>query len=155
MSAQEFAAKINGREYRNEITRDEESDAKLGGLVIVFGASDDLMEFRGAIQDEIGAYGGGTAHLTSGGLLTSECDDENCPYFKKLKKLAVTIKAKWDESGYSWIYETVIPHATFEVLEDGEKYCRGIVFALADIAVPVEIAALKAQEKVGGQEEGK
>lgn len=131
--AQELAARINGRQYREETTKVDEQEAKAAGLVIVFGASDDLMEFRGAADDEVGAYGGSTVHFTSAGLLTNKCDEEGCPYFAKLKKTAATIEAKWDAEGYSWIYETAIPHATFEVLEDDEKYCRGIVFALADV----------------------
>lgn len=132
VTAQELAARLNGREYTKETTKADERGAKESGLVIVFGASDDLMEFRGAVYDEIGAYEGGEALITSAGLLTSACDEgEACPYFKKLMPLAATIKAKWDTDGYSWVYETAIPHATFEVVEDGEKYCRGIVFALA------------------------
>lgn len=133
MNAQELAAKINGREYRDETTSADEQAAKDNGLVIVFGASDDLMEFRGAVNDEIGAWEGATAYFTNAGLLNNECDNEDCPYHEKLKERAATIDAKWDTEGYSWVYETTIPHATFDVLEDGEKYCRGIVFALSDI----------------------
>ena len=33
----------------------------------------------------------------------------------------------------AWTYMTDIPHATFDVMDDGELYCRGIVFALADL----------------------
>ena len=44
------------------------------------------------------------------------------------------MKAVWGEEGYSWTYETAIPHATFEILEDEEKYCRGIVFDIKDLA---------------------
>ena len=91
------------------------------------------MEFRGAVNDETGAWEGATAYFTSGGLLTNECDHEDCPYFAKLKETAATVNAKWDTEGYSWVYETVIPHVVFDILEDGDKYCRGIVFALADV----------------------
>jgi hypothetical protein len=51
------------------------------------------------------------------------------------RKTARKIEAVWAEDGYSWTYRTDIPHATFEITEDGEPYCRGIVFALADLAV--------------------
>ena len=44
------------------------------------------------------------------------------------------ITAVWDTDGYSWIYQTDIPHATFEIVEDGAPYCRGIIFALADVS---------------------
>lgn len=133
MNTHELAAKISGRQYRDETTMANEHEAKLNGLVIVFGASDDLMEFRGAINDEIDAWEGATAYFTSAGLLTNECDNESCPHFKRLKERAATIHARWDTDGYSWIYETAIPHATFEILEDDEKYCLGIVFSLSDV----------------------
>jgi|SRR6185312_4046701 len=129
----EIAAQLNGSEYQLRISKDISEAAKLAGVVIVYGASDDLMEFDGAIHDEIDAYGGGTAYLTKDGLLQNECDDEDCPHFSKMKASAATIEALWDNAGYSWTYKTSIPHATFEVVEDGEKYCRGVVFNLADV----------------------
>lgn len=138
MTRDELAALLNGREYREEITKDEARAAKDAGLVVVYGASDDLMEFDGAINDEIGAWEGAAAYLNADGLLQNECPDEDCPYFEKLCEKAATIKALWcAEDGYSWTFETDIPHATFEIVEDGEPYCRGIVFALADVKVPV------------------
>ncbi len=133
MNAKELAALLTGCEYRNEITRELAAEAKKHGLVVVYGASDDLMEFEGVIRDEVGCYEGGTAYLTSDGLLTNECDDDECPSFAKLKAKAATIESEWDNDGYSWTYKTEIPHETFEVVEDGDKYCRGIVFALADV----------------------
>lgn len=134
MNRHELAATLDGRQYRDEMSRVEEILAKESGLVVVFGASDDLMEFRGAVNDEIGVYEGGVAHFTRAGLLTNECDNEDCPFFAKMKNTATTIGAKWDTEGYSWVYETTIPHSTFDILEDDEKYCRGVVFALSDAA---------------------
>jgi hypothetical protein len=112
MNAWVCAKALNNREYRAETTRAEEREAEEKGLVIVFGASDDLMEFRGAVNDEIGVYGGGVAYFTNAGLLTNDCDEENCPHFKRLLKSAVPIEAKWDIEGYSWVYKTKIPHAS-------------------------------------------
>ena len=51
MTAAKLAEQLNGIEYPASISRDLEAQAKAAGLVIVFGASDDLMEFRGAIHD--------------------------------------------------------------------------------------------------------
>lgn len=131
MNVKELAALLHGREYGSEITKAEEDQAKVSGLVVVFGASDDLMEWRGVIHDEIG--GPGTAHLTSAGLLTNDCDNYECPHFELQKKAAATIHAVFDRDGYSWVYDTEIQHATFDIMEDGETYCRGIVFALASV----------------------
>ena len=133
MSKEELAAKLNGRQYRDEMTKDEESAARAAGLVVVFGASDDLMEFRGAVDDETGAPDSDGAPFTSGGLLKSECEDSECPYFAKMLETATGVYAIWDSEGYSWTYDTTIPHATFEIMEDDTKYCRGIVFALKDV----------------------
>lgn len=133
MTPTEAAATLDGNEYLKEGTREFFAEMKKSGLVAVYGASDDNMIFNGAIHDEIGCYNGGTAHLTSDGLLTNDCEDADCPYFAKLLKLAATIDAVWDEDGYSWQYRTDIPHVTFEIKEDGDNYCKGIVFALNDV----------------------
>lgn len=133
MDAKELAALLNGREYSNEITPEESAQAKAAGLVVVYGASDDLMELAGAIHDEVGCSDGGTAYLTSTGLLTNDCESDNCPHFDKIKAKATAIEAIWADGDYSWTYKTTIHHETFEIVEGDDKYCRGIVFALADV----------------------
>lgn len=136
MNTKELAALLTGREYGQEITPAESIVAMANGLVIIYGASDDLMEFDGAISDELGCYEGDTAYLTNEGLLKNECENDECPHFEKAKAKAATIEALWcAEPGYSWTYKTDIPHETFEIVEDGEPYCRGIVFALSDVKV--------------------
>ncbi len=140
MEVNELAAILTGREYRLEISDSEEVLAKAAGLVVVFGASDDLMEFRGAISDELGAWNGTTARLSMAGLLKSweevDKEDEEAmeAYFKAKLSGFSEIEAQWDSEGYSWTFRTDIPHATFEIVEDGEPYCRGIVFKLSDTA---------------------
>ena len=123
--------------HRN-ISRDLILAAKHAGLIILCGASDDLMEFYGAQRDEIGCNDGGTAYVDAQGVLpdldTLEEDEEIAEYVTR-QKAARAIEALWcDEEGYSWTYRTEIPHATFEMIEDGGPYCRGLVFALADCA---------------------
>lgn len=133
MDAKEAAAVLNGNEYRNEGSKELFAAMKSAGLVAVFGASDDLMEFRGAIYDEVGCYGGGTAYVTSTCLNTPSCDNDACPHEKALRASAQTIDAIFGEYGLTFTYDTEIPHETFVINEDGEPYCRGIVFALADV----------------------
>lgn len=134
MDTKTLAAQLNGRSYCHEITKEEEAIAKAAGLVVAFGASDDLLELRGAICDELGAYDGQTVHLTKEGLLENECG-KDCPHFERLKAAAVPLEIAWHDGGASpcWTFNTTIPHETFEIFEDGELYCRGIVFALADV----------------------
>lgn len=123
-----WAKLLTGREIGNEISKKEETQAKKDGVVIVFGASDDLIEFRGAIYDEADRYGGGEVFVDSKGLLPDE-DDE---YFTRKKK-AKKIEAVWGGKKADWTYKTKIPNSTFKILEDGNIYCIGIVFELKDL----------------------
>jgi hypothetical protein len=140
MKKEDLAATLNGVQYpaHRSITGHIIEQAKAGGLVIVYGASDDLMEFAGAIRDEVGCYEGGEALVDAKGVLDrdqiDDDDDEAIADYVTRKKAGRTIEALWcAEDGISWTYKTDIPHATFEVHEGDEIYCRGIVFALADL----------------------
>ena len=138
MNLKEFAEILDGREYREEITKKEEAVAKENNFVVAFGASDDLLEFRGAVRDEIGAWKGGTAYFNKKGLLENKCEYDDCPYFEKEKEKSVKVNSVWDPDELhcaSWLVEIEIPHETFDIFEDGEIYCRGIVFSLDDIPV--------------------
>lgn len=140
MTKEELAAKLNGRECDTKVSKEEYQEAIFDKLVIVYGASDDLMEFEGAIYDELGAYNGTTAMVDTQGLQTTfeQLQSDNAgeseyeDYFNR-KGCGREIKAVWDHDGYSWVIETEIPHATFEIMEDGVKYCKGIVFSMNDI----------------------
>lgn len=136
MTAKELAARLNGREYRSEMTLEEMSIANESGLVVVFGASDDLMEFHGAIDGEVSCYEGGKAYVSANGLWQDDygCGgDQRCEFLERAREAFIPIYALWGVEGYSWIYDTEIPHEKFEIFEDGEKSCRGIVFRLADL----------------------
>ena len=127
----EWAKRLNGREYGNELTSDEEKQLKEQGLVVVFGASDDLCEFRGAITDETNCYEGGTIDVHKSGLWNFGCDSvDSCPYAREARKRCKTITAKWCDplSLFTWSYETDIPHEEFQIMADGESYCKGIIF---------------------------
>jgi hypothetical protein len=135
MNIQEVASRLDGVQYGEEskiLTGDYRRELRKEGIVVVYGYSDDLAQFEGAISDEFGAY---EHYFTSKGLLRNECDNDDCPYFKKLLQEArYYIKPVWCESdAYCWTYDTNIPHATFDVMECEDKYCRGIVFKLGDL----------------------
>lgn len=137
MTKEKFAALLNGREIGNEISSEESELAKAHGLVVIYGASDDLTEFTGAIHDEYGAYDSTTHKLDRKGVLpdrdTIDDDEELKDFFKREPK-AATIDALWCKEGdYSWTFKTKIPHATFEIVEDGKPYCRGIVIKLESL----------------------
>ena len=129
MTKKELAEKLNGTEYAGYriFSREIVQQAKESGLVIVYGASDDLMEFEGAFEDEGGCFCGGTVYFDRNGV---SMDDTERDY---------SITAKWcngeDEEGNpaTWSYETDIPHETFKIWEDGELFCIGLVFSIEDI----------------------
>ena len=134
ITKEQLAARIDGRMIGNETTKDDERDAEAAGLVIVFGASDDTIEFFGALDDELGAPG--EIPITTAGLLLNRCDDEDCPYFTALANAAPKIEALWGEPDQpTWTYRVPFPHATFDIMDDDDLgvYCRGFVFALADV----------------------
>ena len=133
MNEKEITAVLDGMEYGADLPAAIVLDAKRNGIVIVFGASDDLMEFRGAIEGEVVCYGGGIAYLDKNGLVRDKCDNREVILRTK------AIRAIWDSEGYSWIFKMDIPYETFEILEKvsslrtWNRYCRGIVFSLGDL----------------------
>lgn len=138
MTAQELATKLDNSEYPLRISKQLSADVLSSGLLIVYGASDDLIEFDGSWRDEAGCNDGGTITIDRNGIIPdfSEIEHEvgECEKWLRRSKSSATIEALWcKEEGYSWTYKTDIPHVTFNVVEDGEMYCRGMVIALSDL----------------------
>lgn len=125
---QEFAKRLSG-EYYDFTVMGAEEEAKKKGIVIVYGASDDLCELRGAIYDEFDCYNGGTAYITQDGEITKDKKDSTCR----------RITAFWcsNDDGWYWTYDVDFPHEVFELYDHGEKYCRGLVFYLKDIRTEI------------------
>jgi hypothetical protein len=137
---------MNGRSYLNEMNKQEELIAEESGLIVIFGASDDLIEFRGAIYDEIDAYDGTDFIIATPGTEISV--DENEETYRKAKELeAVSIEersstkknrfsALWspEELECSWLIKTDLPHVSFNIMEDGELYCRGLIIEVAALS---------------------
>ena len=130
MTKEELAAMLDGRQYFNETTPEIEEIARENNLLIVYGQSDDLCEFRGAISDEFGCFNGGIV------------------YCSELPKLIV---AEWDppKDDCSWTYKTDMPYSEFKIYDDNELYCIGIVIDLnearseSDIIPSPELVAEK------------
>lgn len=142
MKKQALAALLNGRRYGEEITLEEARQARDSRLVVVFGYSDDLVEFRGAIFNERSAPG--EAYIEPGRLLPEHERDCQCEYcgYERAKRLALPVLSIWSKEGYSWWIElgdtkelsaTGIEVSPFDIMEDGETYCRGIVIDLNDV----------------------
>jgi hypothetical protein len=104
------AKKLHGRQYRDETTKEIEEYCKLNNIVILFGASDDLAEFRGAVTDEVYCFDGGYI-----------VDD---PFI-----VAVWLPGE-SNSNQSWCYKlpSNLLNARFDIFEDETIYCTGVVF---------------------------
>lgn len=137
MITTEAAAALDGNQYGNEGSKELFAKMKASGLVAVFGGSDDLVELRGAIYDEVSAYNGTTFYVSSRGIVENKCDEgDSCPNWRQT---GVPIEAIWcpngeGNDGPSWAYKTAIPHAEFKIMGDGEVYCIGIVFRADQIS---------------------
>lgn len=143
MNPKQLAAALNGIDYREcaSIGRGSSliKSAKAAGLVVAYGYSDDLIEFEGAITDEVGAPC--TVLFDERGILpcweSIKDDEEECAAYFERKKSARSIHAIWHDDDpsatYAWTLETTVPHETFSIIEDDEGFSLGIVFSLADL----------------------
>lgn len=125
ITIKEMAEKLNGCKYEDIAVRHTDSiselfnQAKTAGLVIVFCASDDLIEFEGAIYDEAGVFDGCDIYINKDGVNCGDFhDNDRC------------IKVKWVGS---WWYSTNIPNEKFEIYDDGIEYCEGMVFSIDEL----------------------
>lgn len=131
ITLKEYAELLNKRQYAYpQFTKEELQIAKDNGFVIVCGASDDLMEFYGAIDDEEGCYDGGSVWFNKDRVVDAPgTTGDRC------------IEALWCDEGardendevITWSYKTEIPHETFMIYEEEEPYCEAIVFRIIDI----------------------
>ena len=120
MNAKEWAEKLNNIEYPADEIWDMRKQFEEDGVVVVYGASDDLIEFEGAIQDEGDCYNDKVFYLNKEGLTTS--------YSKNYVKVTHP-----HDGTAQFEYETNISCEWFNVVEDGELYCKGFVFNINDL----------------------
>jgi hypothetical protein len=144
MTVKKWAEKISGFEYPADELDNLNKEMAADGIIIAFGVSDDLLEFRGVIYAEVGAWEGTEALISSRGKGTAFVFDEeengdSAEFNRKEIAAMQKIKAIWsptDDDGKvfaSWLIETEIPHETFDIMEDGELFCRGVVFHVDDV----------------------
>jgi hypothetical protein len=136
ITAQEFADMLHGREYGSEISKGEEELAKLTGLLVVYGYSDDNIELRGVIDEELPAFDGLEFSVGKYGVVkkwedVDYDDEEACRlHFENEDSGTIDISAGWDMDGYSWVIaadcgDSFIGY--FDIMEDGDTFCRGTV----------------------------
>lgn len=119
-----WATELNNRNERNVVPAALEA---VKGLVVVYAASDDLVEIEGAMTQEIGAFNGVklTASKTQGFFETAADESD--------------IEFRWcdDNSGDSvcpWSVICNLPHRKFDILDDeGYVASVGVVLHIDDI----------------------
>lgn len=128
LTRDEAAARINGREYLQEITKGLAAEMKASGLVAIFGSSDDLLEFAGAISEEVGAYSGALVHISPKGNVIP--DDSDIPESVG----SIWVEATRSPNGIeaSWLITSEAAGSPFDIMEDGELFCRGLVIDLGE-----------------------
>jgi hypothetical protein len=141
MTVKEWAGKLNGIEYpADELDRFSKEMAE-DGIIAAYGASDDLLEFCGVINDEVGAWDGTTVKIAAGedGELKIFNEEENreTAEFNKMQiacmKKIVAIWCPHDEHNKAWASwhitaPDIEPFYYFDIMEDGELFCRGLLF---------------------------
>lgn len=141
MTAADLALILDGREIGEEVDETDAAAAKAAGLIIVYGASDDLAEIDGLFDDEVGVGGEEDSFLVDAdGVIPAGRDErwsdaEMSRYFVRkyaAPEKVVTVTAEWCPPGddTSWRFSASVPFSSFKIFEDGELYCRGIVFAV-------------------------
>lgn len=120
----DFARKVDGIEYLEE-RKWLWAEAKEKGIVVVFGYSDDNIEFRGAVDDEIGCFDGRRVQVPG---TDRYIDAIFCGMLNGKEILKPSEYMTDDGDRITWVYRTDIPHETFMMYEDKEPYCQGIVF---------------------------
>ena len=133
---------IGDLEYGDDIPANADKLAETIGAAIIYGYSDDGVMVDGVVSDQGSAYDSNTLWLDRKGFLpinedlTLQNDEpatvDECREIVKRFDSAVKLKAIWGDTGLAWRYETEVEHCTFEIREDGEVWCRGIVFLLPE-----------------------
>jgi hypothetical protein len=143
ITKEQLAELLNGSEHRYEIAESQEEVAKRNNLLILFGESDDLLEARGVINDEFGAWEGGEWLLMKEGEVYKELQNDNT--YHKAKKICLVdeadaenarrIKLEWINARPEgvWKFTTKLAHSKFTVMEDGEPYGEGIIIDIDEI----------------------
>ncbi|MDR2599217.1 MAG: hypothetical protein LBC73_02970 [Oscillospiraceae bacterium] len=152
ITLKEFALMLNGRDCQPDLTENELLLAKKRGFVVVYGDSDDRVEFVGAIREE-GYTNPMVKDSPAGVLVLSEegkLIDEDCELYTeniRINRNVINVYY-YGETRIPWTFETKIPHEIFstydggyddELENDWDEYQRCIVFELSALSTPCHI----------------
>ena len=122
-----------GESFENSLAANRQV-MKDNGIVVVYGASDDLMEVDGFMREEFD--GEGRVFFKSGKIIGFSKEGYGYKVINEKDCDAPSISGYFCHRDYNpdgWGYDVSFPHETFEILEDGEVFCCGVVFNISDI----------------------
>jgi hypothetical protein len=130
ITPKEFAAMLHGRDCQPNLTPDELLLAEQKGFVVVYGDSDDRVEFEGAIRAEghtnplLKNAPAGVLVLSEDGRLVDEDSDLYTEYIMANRNVITVFYCCRD--GLNWAFESSIPHETFFTYDGGydEEYAN-------------------------------
>lgn len=136
VTAEEFAALIDGNQYLQETSKEQSQLAFGSGLMVIYGYSDDGLCVDGVGAEQYGAWEGGEFKFCKDG--TCFCDGWE-HHEEALKRgympptPCLTVNAEWCPSDFegSWRISPDCPHATFKIMEDDDLFCVGAVIDMA------------------------
>jgi len=139
LTAEQFARLLDGRECGEEISKEEEAIAAESRLFVFFGDSDDGLKVLGILCDFFSAIGG--RKVTIAKVINSPYWAYVTEQTKALVSIFVQIRdsfvvnAIWnpDDPDTTWLIATDVPSFPFDIMEDGNLFCRGIVIAESDV----------------------
>jgi hypothetical protein len=141
ITVKEFAAMLHGRDCQPNLSTDELLLAKQKGFVVVYGDSDDRVEFEGAIRAEghtnplVIDRPAGVLVLSADGKLLDKDSDSYMEHVKQNRNIIKVFYCSKDR--INWVFETDIPHETFltyeglydeEFADFDDGYARCMVF---------------------------
>jgi len=125
-----IAHKIDGIEYPARGIRELDLPK---GVVVAYGMSDDLLEFEGAISDEVGAFNGATVYISEGKIVSAAV----CPECGRTFGNVICVSANWNDTPGNgepcWTVHVNVPSHPFTIMENGEAFCKGVVFSTENV----------------------
>ena len=154
---EDLAKLLDGNTYRDELYNEYGMNiydiCEKNKWVIVYGASDDLIEFEGIISDEDGAWNGALCKLVKpGDFYLEDADDETYKKAKDYMFVSITedelkvlknnnykdtcvVEMLWCPDGTDMSWQVNVkgaPFVKFNVMEDDEVYCEAAIIDLSN-----------------------
>lgn len=122
ITAKELQVKMHGGQYYDTASKYADIADK-SGLIIIEGASDDLVNCFGVIGGSLEVGHGSHFYVSSQGYIAT-----------RNRKFEDSNRVNVIQGGdFYWSYKSKIPHLTFDTYECGKPWCRGLIIDIKDL----------------------